>query len=423
MRTQSRFWLVFVLLLWSLVMTGFGVATKASAVVNPAIGPARSIGTVTGLSPGPVLSASHGSSCVVNDGAVRCWGAGPLGDGTITTQGTPVFVLGLTSGTRSIAVGYEHTCAVTSGGEVQCWGDNVYGQLGDGTTLERVIPVDVVDLPVGARAVGAGVGHTCVLTDAGAVKCWGWNELGQLGDGTRTDRRTPTDVVGLTSGVLAIAIGGNHSCALTDVGAVKCWGANEDGQVGDTTTTDRSSPGTVSGLESGVRALDAGLTSSCAVTTDGSVLCWGSNKWGQLGTGAPQIVRHLSAWPGCRQAPRTSVWGVRTRACSPMLAGSVRWGGNRSGQLGDGTTDERQQPVPVAGLTVGVGAVSAGSMHTCAVSGSDVVCWATMSTGRSGTESRSPRGPTRPRSLWIRRPSPPTGGSRPATSRRTAPTQ
>ena len=393
MRTQSRFWLVFFLLLWSLVMTGCGVATKASAVGNPAsFVLASSIGTVTGLSPAPVLSASHGSSCVVNDGAVRCWGGGPLGDGTITTQGTPVFVLGLTSGTQSVAVGYEHSCAVTSGGEVQCWGDNIYGQLGDRTTLERVIPVDVVDLPVGVRAVGAGVGHTCALTDAGAVKCWGWNELGQLGDGTTTDRRTPTDVVGLTSGVLAIAIGGNHSCALTDAGAVKCWGANEDGQVGDTTTTNRSRPGTVSGLESEVRALDAGLTSSCAVTMDGSVRCWGSNQWGQLGDGgttdrsAPVGVVGLPA--GVQDV---TVGG--THACVLTDAGGLLcWGANSSGQLGDRTTEKRQQPVPVTGLTADVGAVSAGSLHTCAVSGGDVVCWGNNQYGQIGDGvKKSPR--------------------------------
>ncbi len=385
MRTRSRFWLVFFLLLGSLVMTGGGVATKASAVGNPAsFVVMKSIGTVTGLSPGPVVSASHGSSCVVNDGAVRCWGAGPLGDGTITTQGTPVFVLGLTSGTQSVAVGYEHTCAVTSGGEVRCWGDNVYGQLGDGTTLERVIPVEVVDLPVGVRAVGAGVGHTCALTQAGAVKCWGWNELGQLGDGTTTDRRTPTDVVGLASGVVAIAVGGNHSCALTDGGAVKCWGANADGQIGDTTKANRSSPSTVSGLESGVRALDAGLSSSCAVTGVGTVLCWGSNKWGQLGDGgttnrsAPVAVAGLPA--GVQDV---TVGG--THACVLTEAGGLLcWGGNSSGQLGDGTTQERQLPVPVTGLTAGVGAVSAGSLHTCAVSGNDVTCWGNNQYGQIG---------------------------------------
>lgn len=393
MRTRSRFWLVFFLLLGSLVMTGGGVATKASAVGNPAsFVVMKSIGTVTGLSPGAVLSASHGSTCVVDDGAVRCWGAGPLGDGTITTQGTPVFVLGLTSGTRSVAVGYEHTCALTSGGEVRCWGDNIYGQLGDGTTLERVIPVDVVDLPVGVRAVGAGVAHTCALTDAGAVKCWGWNELGQLGDGTTTNRRTPTDVVGLASGVVSIAVGGNHSCALTDAGAVKCWGANADGQIGDTTKANRSSPSTVSGLESGVRALDAGLSSSCAVTGDGTVLCWGSNKWGQLGDGgttnrsAPVAVAGLPA--GVQDV---TVGG--THACVLTEAGGLLcWGGNSSGQLGDGTTQERQLAVPVTGLTVGVRAVSAGSLHTCAVSGTEVTCWGNNQYGQIGDGvKKSPR--------------------------------
>src|SRR5207248_319737 len=141
------------------------------------------------------------------------------------------------------------TCALTSAGAVKCWGANGVGQLGDGTTTERQTPGTVSGLASGAAALAAG--GTCALARAGAVKCWGANYVGQLGDGTTTDRLIPVAVSGLASGAAALAAGGAHTCALTSAGAVKCWGWNENGQLGDGTTADRLIPVAVSGLASG----------------------------------------------------------------------------------------------------------------------------------------------------------------------------
>jgi len=344
---------------------------------------------VLGLGPGAsAIAAGYMHTCaLIGGGGVRCWGRndyGQVGDGTTAWRLTAVDVVGLASGVAAIAAGDYHTCAPTSAGDVRCWGWNEYRQLGDGSAMDRLTPVAVVGLPSGTRALAAGQAHTCALTSGGGVKCWGENAWGQLGDGTTTERATPVDVVGLTSGVTAIAAGQAHTCALTSGGGVKCWGWNGLGQLGDGTTNDQRTAVDVSGLTSGVTAIAAGRIHTCALTSAGNVKCWGSNYAGQLGDGTttdrltPVDVAGLTGAIG-------AIAGGGEHTCALADGGGVEcWGWNAHGQLGDGTTIDRLTAVGVVGLARGVAAIAAGGYHSCALTGGGAKCWGWNEYGQLG---------------------------------------
>ena len=348
---------------------------------------------VRGL-PGDVkaIAAGNNYTCALTSaGGVACWGAnfyGQLGNGTTTNSATPVAVQGFfpTSDVTAITAGQEQTCALTSAGTAWCWGWNAYGQLGNGTTTNSATPVAVGGLPGGVKAIAAGYEHTCALTQAGAVWCWGFNRSGQLGNGTRADSSVPVAVGGLLSGVTAIAAG-DHTCALTTAGAVWCWGANTAGQLGDGTTTNRSLPVPVSGLPAGVTAIALGDEHTCALTSDGAVWCWGSNSSGQLGDGtttdSTTPVSVSGTVPECIGAVCVAKLHVKAIAagfehtCALTSDGAVWcWGYNFYGQLGDGTDTNSSTPVAVHRLTAGVTAIAAGADRTCALtSAATVWCW------------------------------------------------
>ena len=198
-----------------------------------------------------------------------------------------------------------------------------------------VVPALLVLLPTGPAAASSAAlieahdSHTCVVTAAGAVKCWGNNQFGYLGDGTTETRDVPTPVVGLDSGVVDVAVGVDHACALTDEGVVKCWGRNTYGEVGDGTTQMRLVPVRVAGLPKGVQDISAGLGSTCVITAFDTVKCWGDNEQGQLGTDAvtssvsPVLVEGISATPvDLASGNRHSL--CRRRGRSPAVLGSER---------------------------------------------------------------------------------------------------
>ena len=277
-----------------------------SGSVNATVGSVAAIRPFGVVVVGEPISSGVLNGCALKpDGSVACWGDnqyGQLGDGSLVTSATPVTVPGLT-GLLALSAGGGHTCALKADRTVSCWGQNVRGGLGDGTVVNKSSPTAVTGL-TGAVALSGGTLHTCALKADATVVCWGVNDTGQLGDGTLIDRLTPTAVPGLTN-VVAISAGKQHTCALRSTGTVHCWGLNAEGQLGNGNIDPVSPPAPVRVANlSGAVAIDAGTDHSCALKGDGSAVCRGRNTDGQVGDGSLSLTR---------------------TAVTPVLGGAVYW--------------------------------------------------------------------------------------------------
>jgi len=312
-------------------------------------------------------SLSNHSCAITTGGGVKCWGEywdGELGDGSLTSDVT------------AIALGGYHSCALINSG-VKCWGQNIYNQLGDGSAFGNYTPVpasnsplEVIGLTSGVTAIALGESHSCAIVNGGA-KCWGDNSNGQLGNGSMTTPSIPVVVRGLTSGVTTISLGYWHSCALVNSG-VKCWGYNGDGELGNGNTTMKLIPVAVRGLTSGVTAIALGAWHSCALV-NGVVKCWGTNGSGELGDGSTTQRLIPVAVSGLSGVTAIALGG--SHSCALVNGGVKCWGYNGYGQLGDGSTTSSNIPVMVNGLTSGVTAIALGSYHSCALVNGGVKCW------------------------------------------------
>lgn len=324
------------------------------------------------------VATGYYHSCAIREsGALVCWGwngYGQIGDGSTTTRSTPVSSTGMTSSVSDVALGYAHTCVVR-GGAARCFGMNSYGQLGNNSTTHSSTWVSVSGLTSGVVAVAAGENHSCALRSTGEVRCWGRNNQGQLGDGTTTNRHTPVTVSGLTSGVIAIAAGSAHTCALESDGDVRCWGDNGYGQLGNGTTVDRYVPTLYTSLLGAASALAVGYHHSCAVVS-GALFCWGRNAYGQIGDGTTTNRTLRTAVSGLSSGVST-VSGGGYHTCARLTSGAARcWGYNGYGAVGDNTTTQRTTPAAVWWLSSGVTMIAGGGYHTCAVvSGGGMRCW------------------------------------------------
>ncbi|MCP9496174.1 MAG: FG-GAP-like repeat-containing protein [Pyrinomonadaceae bacterium MAG19_C2-C3] len=336
------------------------------------------------------------------------WGTnsnGQLGDNTTTLRRTPVQVIGFGAGAR-FAAGADHSLGLKPDGTVWAWGVNTNGQLGiNTTTLSRSLqPVQVKGLGgtgflSGVTAIKTGDKHSLALKD-GRVYAWGFNSNGQLGDGTTTQRLAPIEVVGLTN-VIAIGGGASHSVALRGDGTVWVWGTNAAGQVGDNTTTRRLTPVQVKGLGGvgfleGISAIAADGNHNLAIRqADGAVIAWGLNTSGQLGNNSssrtlvPVQVLNLT---GVSHVAAGANHSLALRSSDSAI---FAWGSNNNGQLGDGSTVTVRVPVrtAVGVIGAGVGGISAGANHSIVFRNSDgrVFGWGSNSAGQLGNGSTATR--------------------------------
>jgi alpha-tubulin suppressor-like RCC1 family protein len=355
------------------------------------VGGAQATGGASPANSGPLIattiSAGSFHTCaVLKGGSIKCWGGGGLGNGTYTGSTVPVTVEGITNATM-VSTGGGANCARLNNGDVQCWGDNSYGELGNNLNFTgSSSPVLVTSIALlDSVVVTTGGAHTCSLASDGWVDCWGDNSDGQYGNEGTLSGYSAQSVSNVSTAV-DVEAGGYHTCALLKDGAIQCWGEGSSGELGTDSPPRPSVPVSIVGMTS-VVSVTAGTGNTCAVLTNGSVHCWGDNSSGQLGDGTTTNSSKPVAVTGITNASAVSADGnfLYSHACALSKDGSVRcWGSNHWGQLGDGSTTDSPVPVAVSGITDAT-AVSVGQWHTCALlSGGSIRCWGDNSEGALG---------------------------------------
>jgi alpha-tubulin suppressor-like RCC1 family protein len=389
-----------------MVMLATALAAGLLAVASDAAG----AGVPTG--PGSVAAGGAHACALAAGQTVKCWGlnnAGQLGNGSSGNgliAKKPVSVIGL-KGVSAVAAGDSHSCALLKfQGTVECWGLNNAGQLGNGTRKNSTKPVGV--LAVGGKgrlsgviAIAAAGSHTCALrsADVGIVECWGQNSAGVLGNGsgTRLQSLVPESVNGLTR-VIAISTSSDDTCALLKGGTLKCWGFNQYGELGPGMTYGPNScdtgdvsfgcsttPMTVKGITN-VIAVSVRPHSTCAVVKNGRVICWGENISPHSVVAKGFVTMNGVAGATAISGPGdVAVFGADEYACALLASKAVKcWGSNQRGQLGNGSTTDSTVPTTVATKSFG-SAISAGADFACArMTLGPVVCWGDNGYGQLG---------------------------------------
>lgn len=368
----------------SVVITA-GVATVVPIALRPATATTASVDFR--FAPSAITTGYITSYAVTPDGAAWIWGndnAGVAGLGTNAYISNPTKIRSL-SNVKEIVAGSGNACALLNDKTVRCWGWNFAGQLGDGTTTDRQNPVAVSGL-TGVTALASGYHHVCAVVTDGTLRCWGRNDYGQLGNGTNTNALTP--VTSYSSRVLAVSAGYTHTCILGTNRYVSCSGANSFGQLGSDSTTNRNYFSGVSGLGGGLSAVTTGGHSSFAIRSDGKVFAWGANFDGQLGDGS--TTNRTTAVAVTNLTGATQLSASEYNSCALMMDGSVKCAGyGDASRLGNGNMDSSPVHVAVLKLT-SVVQLSTHFAHSCArQSTGDVYCWGEGDFGQIGDGLRA----------------------------------
>jgi alpha-tubulin suppressor-like RCC1 family protein len=349
------------------------------------------------------LSGNGYNMCVAISGAAYCCGAntyGEIGDGTNNDALIPTAVFGLSTGVTKVTPGKLNSCAIVDG-SAQCWGA-AGGYLGDGTNNQSLVPVQVQGLTSGVTDISAGTYNSCAVV-SGAAYCWGNNNAGQLGNNTTSSSASPVQVQGLASGVTAIgtdkggSFGSSHTCAIVR-GGVWCWGDNTYGELGNNSTTSSLIPVPVTGLSTGVSQISVGANHNCALV-NGAVYCWGLNDQGQVGDSG--VLYSSTPYLVPFQIPSLSS-GVTQIAVSSSFSSAIQngrlwiWGSDAYGMIGDGVANSGNStstPVQAPGLSSGATATAASSSTECAIVDGVAQCWGFNALGCMGINSSSYGGP------------------------------
>ncbi|WP_437658457.1 hypothetical protein [Sorangium sp. So ce1182] len=386
-----------------------------------------------------IAAGYHHTCAVLNTGKIKCWGSngsGQLGLGDAVNRGNlpdqmgsalPVTDLGDGAEVESIAAGASHTCARLTSGVVKCWGTSPFGALGLGAIISRGAHanemgdrLEVVNLNGSAIAMAAGGNHTCAVVSGAATRCWGQNQAGQLGLGDVNNRNvahSSAASLGVGKVALSLALGEAHTCARLNGGSVKCWGLNNVGQLGLGDALARGDVANEMGdtlrvVDLGGEqplALATGAYHTCALLRGGRVKCWGHNARGQLGIGdnshrgasASHMGDNLAEVDVGATVTAIAAGGYHT--CALLTDGRAKcWGQNDFGQLGLSDMDDRGDAgdemgdaLPAVDLGEGATAraITAGAHHTCALLTDDrVKCWGRNDVGQLGLGDARPRG-------------------------------
>jgi alpha-tubulin suppressor-like RCC1 family protein len=357
---------------------GNGTTTSSDAPVT-AIG-VRGATAIAGSQSG------HSFCALLSTGHLECWGAnsnGQLGNGTTTNFTVPVAVKNIATATAIVGGDYGF-CAILSSTGLDCWGYNGYGQLGNGTFTSSDVPVAVQGTTNVARLI-SGDDDYCALLASDHVSCWGFGGNGELGNGTTTNSDVPVTVSGMTTATtVASDDDGGSYCAVLSSGHVNCWGYNDSGQLGNGTTTSSNVPVAAIGISKGVgMAGSPDGNSFCAVLSTGHLDCWGANGYGQLGNGTatnytlPVLVKNITK--------AAAVIGGDYGFCARLSTNHLScWGYNAYGELGNGTTTSSDVPVAVEKIRDAAQTMS-GDYGYCSLLTTDHVdCWGYNGNGELG---------------------------------------